>query len=135
MSQSTTESTSVRRGTGQNVRQRVEQLVQYINQGRIIDAMYEFYAPDTQMQENRNPPSVGLEANVEREKQFLAGVKEWKGFTVKALAAEGDVSFLETGLGSFATDGSPVGLGQAPAGRGGAGQSVPARFYSHSRHG
>jgi hypothetical protein len=36
------------------------------------------------MQENANPPAVGQAANVEREKQFMSGVKEWKGFTVTA---------------------------------------------------
>ena len=132
MNQATIQSTQVRGGTSQNVRQRVDQLVQYINQGRIIDAMYEFYAPDAQMQENRNPPAVGLEANVEREKQFLAGVKEWKGFTVKALAAEGDVSFIESVIEFTATDGSPVRLEQVSVARWRDGKIVHERFYYDS---
>ena len=132
MSQATIQAATVRSGSKQNVRQRVDQLVQYINQGRIIDAMYEFYAPDTQMQENGNAPTAGLEANVEREKQFLAGVKEWKGFTARALAAEGDVSFMESVVEFTATDGSPVRMEQVSVARWRDGKIVHERFYYDS---
>ena len=132
MSQATIQASQVRGGTNANVRRRVDELIQYINQGRVIDAMYEFYAPDTQMQENRNPPAVGLEANVEREKQFLAGVKEWKGFTVKSLAAEGDVSFMESVMEFTATDGSPVRMEQVSVARWRDGKIVHERFYYDS---
>ncbi len=132
MSQATLQGTQVRGGSNPSVRRRADELVQYINQGRVIDAMYEFYAPDTQMQENRNPPTVGLEANVEREKQFLAGVKEWKGFTVKALAAEGDTSFIESVIEFIATDGSPVRMEQVSVARWRDGKIVHERFYYDS---
>lgn len=71
-----------------SLRQRVESLQDYIKSGRIIEAMNEFYAPDVEMQENTNPPTSGLAANIEREKQFLAQVKVWKGYTVRTLAAD-----------------------------------------------
>jgi ketosteroid isomerase-like protein len=129
MSQAAIQGTQSRSAPKHNVRQRVDQLVNYINQGRIIDAMYEFYAPDTQMQENGNPPTVGLEANVEREKQFLAGVKEWKAFTVKALAAEGDVSFMESVSEFVGTDGTPVRAEQVSVARWRDGKIVHERFY------
>ena len=67
---------------------RARDLQGWIGQGRIIEAMNEFYAPEVTMQENANPPTVGLHANVEREKQFLSFVKTWKGYNVKALAAD-----------------------------------------------
>ena len=118
--------------TGGDIGARVRDLIGYIQQGRIIDAMYEFYAPDAQMQENRNPPTRGLEANVEREKQFLSNVKEWKGFTAKALSAEGDVSFMETVIEFVATDGSPVRLEQVSVSRWRDGKIVHERFYYDS---
>lgn len=43
----------------------------YIRQGKIIEAMNEFYDKDTVMQDNANSPP-----NIEREKQFMGGVKE-----------------------------------------------------------
>ncbi|HET9130758.1 MAG TPA: hypothetical protein VFO86_07420, partial [Terriglobia bacterium] len=59
----------------QNLQQRLQDLFGYVRQGKIIEAMNEFYDQDTAMQENANPPTKGLAANIEREKQFLNGVK------------------------------------------------------------
>src|SRR3954466_1124583 len=67
---------------------RVAELVSYIQSGRIHDAMLEFYADDVTMQENNSPPTVGLPANVEREKQFVASVKEWKSLNVETVAID-----------------------------------------------
>ncbi|MGH7232054.1 MAG: hypothetical protein ACREJU_11955 [Nitrospiraceae bacterium] len=55
--------------------------------------MKEFYAHDTVMQDNGNKPTVGLDANIEREKQFISSVKEWKGFSVSTMAAGENVTF------------------------------------------
>src|SRR5438128_17389 len=71
-----------------DVAARVADLVSYIQAGRIHDAMLEFYADDVIMQENNNPPTVGLPANVEREKQFVASVKEWKSLNVETVAID-----------------------------------------------
>ncbi len=111
------------------VRDRVNGLVEYIQTGRILEAMAEFYAPDVQMQENANPPVVGLAANVEREKQFLSNVKEWKGFAVKALAADGDVSFMESTMDFVAQNGANVHVEQVSVARWRGGKIVHERFY------
>ena len=115
--------------TNTNVRERVNGLVEYIQTGRILEAMTEFYAPDVQMQENANPPAVGLAANIEREKQFLANVKEWKGFAVKALAAEGDVSLMESTIDFVAQNGADVHIEQVSVARWKDGKIVHERFY------
>jgi len=116
----------------QNVQQRVNSLIEYIQSGRILEAMTEFYAPDTQMQENANPPTAGLEANIEREKQFLAQVKTWKGFAVKALAVEGDVSFMESTIDFIGQNDQPVHLEQVSVARWKDGKIVHERFYYDS---
>ena len=67
---------------------RANELVSYIREGKIIEAMHEFYADDAAMQENNNPPTVGLAANVERERQFVASVKRWISFDVAAVAVD-----------------------------------------------
>ena len=67
---------------------RIHELLDYVRQGRIIDAMHEFYADDAAMQENNSPPTVGLAANVEREKQFLAGVKSFTSFEAESVAVD-----------------------------------------------
>lgn len=115
--------------TTPSVRDRVNGLVEYIQTGRILEAMTEFYAPDVQMQENANPPAVGLAANIEREKQFLANVKEWKGFAVKALAAEGDVSLMESTIDFVAQNGADVHIEQVAVARWKDGKIVHERFY------
>ena len=85
-----TQSSPVRPSTPkhQQLEARVNDLVSYIRAGRIIEAMHEFYAEDAQMQENNNSPTAGLAANVERERHFLASVKNWLGFDVGAIAVD-----------------------------------------------
>ena len=85
----------------QNLQQRLNDLFGYISQGKIIEAMNEFYDKDTVMQDNANPPTKGLAANIEREKQFLNGVKEWKGFKVKASGIGDNVTFYECSDGFY----------------------------------
>ena len=56
-----------------NLQQRLQDMLNHIRQGKIIEAMNEFYDKDTVLQENANPPTKGLAANIEREKQFKIG--------------------------------------------------------------
>jgi ketosteroid isomerase-like protein len=112
-----------------NLQQRLNDLFGYIRQGKIIEAMTEFYEQDTKMQENANPPTVGLAANIEREKQFMSGVKEWKGFNVAASAVGDNVTFYECSLDFIATNGQPVHMEQVVVSRWKNGKIVHERFY------
>ena len=116
----------------QNVSNRVNSLVEYIKSGRILDAMTEFYSTDTQMQENANPPTKGLAANIEREKQFLAQVKVWKDFEVKALAVEGDTAFMESTIDFIAQNDQPMHMEQVSVTKWKDGKIVHERFYYDS---
>ncbi|MGB0911099.1 MAG: hypothetical protein ACPGYT_12120 [Nitrospirales bacterium] len=87
---------------------RLEDLLSYIREGRILDAMSEFYAEGVVMQENSLSPTVGREANLEREKQFLSTVKDWKRFDVIAKSVGEDVTFYETVMDWTTTDGTAV---------------------------
>jgi ketosteroid isomerase-like protein len=112
-----------------NLQQRLNDLFSYIRQGKIIEAMSEFYDKDTVMQDNANPPTVGQAANVEREKQFLSGVKEWKGFNVAASAVGDNVTFYECSLDFIATSGQPVHMEQVVVAKWNNGKIVHERFY------
>ncbi len=112
-----------------NLQQRLNDLFGYIRQGKIIEAMTEFYEKDTKMQENANPPTVGLAANIEREKQFMSGVKEWKGFNVAASAVGDNVTFYECSLDFIATNGQPVHMEQVVVSRWRNGKIGHERFY------
>ena len=91
-----------------NLQQRLNDLFGYIRQGKIIEAMNEFYDKDTVMQENANPPTKGLGTNIEREKQFMSGVKELKGFTITASSVGDNVTFYESTSDFVTTGGSPA---------------------------
>lgn len=113
----------------QNLHQRLNDLFGYIRQGKILEAVTEFYDKDAKMQENANPPTVGQAANIEREKQFLSGVKEWKGFNVTASAVGDDVTFYECSLDFIATNGRAVHMEQVVVTRWKDGKIVHERFY------
>jgi hypothetical protein len=112
-----------------NLSQRLQGLLTSIQQGKIMEAMTEFYDTDTVMQDNANPPTKGLAANIEREKQFLSGVKEWKGFRVVASGVGDDATFYECVMEFIATNGQLVRLEQVSAAKWKNGKIVHERFY------
>lgn len=112
-----------------NLQQRLQGLLTSIQQGKIMDAMNEFYDADTVMQDNANPPTRGLPANIEREQQFLNGVKEWKGFHVSATGVGDNVTFYEGVMEFIATNGQPVRLEQVSVAKWKNGKIVHERFY------
>ena len=57
------------------IEQHVRELISLVEQGRFLEAIQEFYAEDASMQENNEPPRVGLPALLEREKQFLKSIR------------------------------------------------------------
>lgn len=111
------------------LQQRLNDLFSYIRQGKIIEAMSEFYDKDTVMQDNTNPPTKGLAANIEREKQFMSGVKEWKGFNVTAQGVGDDVTFYECTMDFIATSEQPIHMEQVVVSRWKNGTIVHERFY------
>jgi ketosteroid isomerase-like protein len=109
--------------------QRLNDLLDHIRQGKIIEAMSEFYDKDTEMQDNANPPTKGLAANIEREKQFMSGIKEWKGFNVTASGVGDNVTFYESTIEFIATSGQPVHLEQVSVAKWKNGKITHERFY------
>ncbi|MGD9853062.1 MAG: SnoaL-like domain-containing protein [Nitrospirales bacterium] len=117
--------------TAINLQDRLEDLFAYIREGRILDAINEFYAEDVAMQENNESPTVGRKANLEREKQFLSTVKEWNRFDVTAKGAGDDVTFYETVMDWIATDGTPVHVEQVVVAKWQDGRIIHERYYHH----
>ena len=112
-----------------NLQQRLNDLLGYIRQGKIIEAMNEFYDKNIVMQENANPPTKGLDTNIERENQVMSGVKEWKGFTVTASGVGDNVTFYESTSDVVTTGGVPVHFEQVSVAKWKNGKSVHERFY------
>ena len=112
-----------------NLQQRLQDLLSHIRQGKIIEAMNEFYDKDTVMQENANQPTKGLDTNIEREKQAMNGVKEWKGFNVTASGVSDNVTFYEATADWIATNGQPMHAEQVSVAKWKNGKIVHERFY------
>ncbi|MBI3792648.1 MAG: nuclear transport factor 2 family protein [Gemmatimonadetes bacterium] len=93
-------------------RQRVQDLVDHITQGRILEAIETFYAESVRMQENHQAPTVGRAANLEREKGFLGYVKTWHGAQIEILAVDGDTAVLHERMQFLAVDGTEVRMDQ-----------------------
>ena len=72
-------------------RERVHALNEMIQQGKIMEAMHEFYADSVIMSENDGAPTVGLAANLEREQAFVDNT-EWFGLELKDVIVDGDTA-------------------------------------------
>jgi ketosteroid isomerase-like protein len=71
-------------------RERAEQLIALVEQGKFVEALQEFYAEDASMQENNAPPRVGLANLVAHERGVLAAFKEVRTRPVEGLLVDGD---------------------------------------------
>ena len=117
--------------TTQDLQARVNDLVSYIREGRILEAMREFYADDVTMQENNAPPTVGLEANYAREEQFVAYVKQWKSLDVAAVAVDRQrgKTLVQSSFEFEAVDGKTVKADQVAVQTWRDGRIVHEKFY------
>lgn len=111
---------------------RMNELIDWIAQGKIVEAIDEFYHPDCEMQENLNEPCVGIEANKKREEEFLAAVKEWKTFNVTAKGEGENVTFYESDFSFLNTDDQLVEYNQVSVQRWKDGKIIHERFYYDS---
>ncbi len=112
-----------------NLEERLDDLLHFIREGLILEAIQRFYAPNVSVQENNQPPTIGLAANLEREHHFLSGVKEWTGFDVKAKAIGPDVTMYEAVFDFVTTSGQVVHLEQVDVAKWKDGKIVEQRFY------
>ncbi len=112
-----------------DVLQLATELHEYIADGRIIDAMHDFYAEEVVMRDNMEEPCRGLAANLEREQAWLDGVAEWRGFEVKAISAVGNTTFAETTMDFVTTDGQTIHSEQVARAIWKDGKIVDERFY------
>ena len=71
-----------------NTNVRINELIDYIQQGRVMDAMREFYADACVMEEPAYGKTIGLAANLEREQKFVDSVQEFTRFEANPGAAE-----------------------------------------------
>ena len=74
-------------------RNRVQDLIAHVEQGKILEAMEEFYADDVVMQESNGAATVGKAANLERERAFFGSITEPETRAL-SVAVDGDRSAI-----------------------------------------
>ena len=78
-----------------DIKELVTDLNSMILGGNALEAFEKYYAEDVVMQENEFPPTIGKDANRERERDFFSKVVEFRGADVKAVAVGDGVSMVE----------------------------------------
>jgi ketosteroid isomerase-like protein len=68
----------------------VEELIALARQGKFLEAIERFYAEDATMQENLDPPRVGLTALLENERNVLAAIPDIHVERVESFLVNGD---------------------------------------------
>ena len=63
--------------------------------GKLLDAFQKYYHEDIVMQENENAPTIGKEANLQREIEFLGNVTEFRGAHPLKVTVGDDYSMVE----------------------------------------
>lgn len=107
---------------------RIHELLQYVEEGKIMEAMEEFYADDVVMEEPAYGKTVGLPANLAREQKFMDGVAEFKRFEAVPAVGE-DFSVYENIMEWRTVDGQDVHMEQVAVQRWKDGKIVHERFY------
>lgn len=113
----------------------VNDLIQTMKAGDILGAFEKHYDDSVVMQENNEPPTEGKDANREREKQFVAGVKDFKSLWIDNVAVDEDSSgsagtaFIEYGFNFINTDDQDVTYQQIARQTWKDGKVTSERFY------
>ena len=110
---------------------RVQQLIDYVHAGRILDAIEEFYADDAVMQENTAPPIVGRKANAERERAFFSAIT-LHDHRAQTVVVDGDHVVISWLLDFTAVDGKRYRLDQLAFQTWSEDRIVRERFYYDS---
>ncbi len=114
-----------------SITEAVHDLIETMKAGDILGAFEKHYAQDVVMQENSEPPTEGKDANREREKQFVASIKDFKSLWIDSVAVneQDGVAFIEYGFNFINTDDQDVTYQQAARQTWQNGKIVSERFY------
>ena len=115
-----------------STRERVQELVGYVQAGRIPEAIERFYADGAIMQENRQPPTVGKAANLARELAFGDSVERWHEVTARSIAVDGDQALIEWGFEYTTREGQRIRMEEIAQQTWRDGKIVRERFFYDS---
>ena len=113
----------------------VHTLVEFVQNGKILEAFETFYADHVVMQENGGQPTVGKDANRAREEQFVAFVSEVHENKANTVVANGDSSAIHWNLEFTAADGKRYRYDQIALQQWENGKIVSERFFYNPQEG
>ena len=73
----------------ETLKEKITGLNELLQNGKLLDAFEKYYHEDVSMQENELPPTVGKEANRQREQLFLENVIEFRAADVLDVHVDG----------------------------------------------
>ena len=82
--------------TQQDVAAHLADLLNLVAQGKASEAFAKYYAGDVVMRENEHPPTVGFQANLQREQAAWATIARFEEFTILATGSSPEHSFYES---------------------------------------
>jgi hypothetical protein len=74
------------------IQQKLNELNQLVLAGKSLEAFEKFYHNDVHMQENENTPTIGKEANRQREIDFYSKVSEFRSAEVRGVTVGENIS-------------------------------------------
>lgn len=78
----------------ESLKEKVSHLNQLILEGKALDAFELYYDDAVVMQENNQPPTIGKEANRQREIEFFNSIIEFRGASVHDVAIGDNVTMV-----------------------------------------
>lgn len=81
--------------TSPDLRAAFEEIKTLVLNGQAMEAFENYYGDDVIMQENDHPPTVGKDANRQRELEFFSKITEFRGLELKSVAFGDDVIISE----------------------------------------
>ncbi len=75
--------------------EKIDDLNDLVLQGQAIQAFEKYYHDDVIMQENENDPTVGKEANLQREKEFFESITEFRSAKPLKITVGENISMVQ----------------------------------------
>lgn len=75
--------------------EKIDDLNDLVLQGRALEAFEKYYHDEVTMQENENSPTIGKEANRQREKEFFAAITEFRSSKPIKIAVGESISMVQ----------------------------------------
>jgi ketosteroid isomerase-like protein len=107
----------------------VKELIALAQQGNFLEAIERFYAEDATMQENQDPPRMGLRALLENERKVLAAAPDIHVERVASFMVDGDRAAINWVFAYTDTTGRKIELDEIAYQQWQNGKIVRERFY------